>query len=501
MSAVASFRHKKGAAPAADDRTGIIDIGSNSIRLVVFDGPLRFPATLFNEKVMAGLGRDLGQGGTLDPQAVARGLEALRRFRLLVDEMGVSRIRTVATAAVRDALNGGAFLDQVRELGFMPELLSGEQEARLSAEGVLSGNPDACGIVGDLGGGSLELVRIDDNRAHEGVSFPLGIFRTGALRAKGAGAIDRHVEKLLHKAGWLGRGTGLPFHMVGGSWRALARLDMHLTDYALPIVHGYAMPAEEAQRLVRVLAHIAPKSLRAVEGLSPSRIPALVDAAALLAALVKHLGSNALVVSAYGLREGLLYDDLPEDVRALDPLICAAREEGRLRGRFPEHGDLLDRWIAPLFEGETREDARLRLATCLLADIAWRAHPEFRAERGLDAGLHENWPAIDARGRGMIGHALYVNFGGTGPDPVIARLCTPEEIALAERWGLALRLGQRLSGGIGRPLEMTRLWQDGKIVKLAILREDEALYGEIVERRLKTLAQACGCTAEMVIET
>lgn len=499
MSAVASFRRKKGAASAAE-RTGIIDIGSNSIRLVVFDGPSRFPATLFNEKVMAGLGRDLGQGGTLDPQAVARGLNALRRFRLLVDEMGVSRIRTVATAAVRDALNGAAFLDQVRELGFMPELLSGEQEARLSAEGVLSGNPEASGIVGDLGGGSLELVRIGDNRAHEGVSFPLGIFRTGALRAKGAGAIDRHVEKLLHKSGWLGRGAGLPFHMVGGSWRALARLDMHLTDYALPIVHGYTMPAEEAQRLVRVLAHIAPKSLRAVEGLSPSRIPALVDAAALLAALVKHLGSNALVVSAYGLREGLLYDDLPEDVRALDPLICAAREEGRLRGRFPEHGDLLDRWIAPLFEGETREDARLRLATCLLADIAWRAHPEFRAERGLDAGLHENWPAIDARGRGMIGHALYVNFGGTGSDPVIAKLCTPEEIALAERWGLALRLGQRLSGGIGRPLEMTRLWQDGRIVKLAILREDEALYGEIVERRLKTLAQACGCTAEMVIE-
>ncbi len=500
MSAVASFRRKKGAASAAE-RTGIIDIGSNSIRLVVFDGPSRFPATLFNEKVMAGLGRDLGQGGTLDPQAVARGLEALRRFRLLVDEMGVSRIRTVATAAVRDALNGGAFLDQVRDLGFTPELLSGEQEARLSAEGVLSGNPDACGIVGDLGGGSLELVRIGDNRAHEGVSFPLGIFRTGALRAKGAGAIDRHVEKLLSNTGWLGRGAGLPFHMVGGSWRALARLDMHLTDYALPIVHGYTMPAEEAQRLVRVLAHIAPKSLRAVEGLSPSRIPALVDAAALLAALVKHLGSNAMVVSAYGLREGLLYDDLPEEVRALDPLICAAREEGRLRGRFPEHGDLLDRWIAPLFEGETREDARLRLATCLLADIAWRAHPDFRAERGLDAGLHENWPAIDARGRGMIGHALYVNFGGTGPDPIITRLCTPEEIALAERWGLALRLGQRLSGGIGRPLEMTRLWQDGKIVKLAILREDEALYGEIVERRLKTLAQACGCTAQMVIET
>ena len=499
MSAVAPFRHTKAAA-SPSGRTGIIDIGSNSIRLVVFDGPARFPATLFNEKVMAGLGRDLGDGGTLDPQAVERGLDALRRFRLLIDEMDVSRVRTVATAAVRDAANGSAFLDQVRDLGFMPELLSGEQEAKLSAEGVLSGIPDAQGIVGDLGGGSLELVPIGENRVYEGVSFPLGIFRQGALRAKGPGAIDRHVEKLMRKTGWLGRGTGLPFYMVGGSWRALARLDMHLSDYALPIVHGYTMPAEEAQRLVRVLAHIAPKSLRAVEGLSPSRIPALVDAAALLAALVKYLGSNALVVSAYGLREGLLYDDLSEDVRALDPLICAAREEGRLRGRFPEHGDLLDRWIAPLFEGEAPGDARLRFATCLLADIGWRAHPEFRAERGLDAGLHENWPAIDARGRGMIAHALYVNFGGTGCDPVIAKLCTPDDIALADRWGLALRLGQRLSGGIGRPLEMTRLWQEDKILKLAILREDAALFGEIVERRLKTLAQACGCAAELVIE-
>lgn len=498
MPTVMPFRRKK-AAVSPTERTGIIDIGSNSIRLVVFDGPARFPATLFNEKVMAGLGRDLGEGGRLEPGAIERALGALRRFRLLIDEMAVTRVRTVATAAVRDASNGRAFLDQVSALGFTPELLSGEQEARLSAEGVLSGIPDARGIVGDLGGGSLELVRVGDGRVHDGVSFPLGVFRTAAVRAKGAGAIDRHVEKLLRKSGWEGRGEGVPFYMVGGSWRALARLDMHLSEYALPIVHGYSMPPEEAQRLVRVVAHIAPKNLRAVEGLSTSRIPALGDAAVLLAALVKHLGSSALVVSAYGLREGLLYDDLSDEVRALDPLICAAREEGQLRGRFPEHGDLLDRWIAPLFENEAPIDARLRFATCLLADIAWRAHPEFRAERGLDAGLHGNWPAIDARGRGMIAHALYINFGGTGRNPVIPKLCHPDDIVRAERWGLALRLGQRLSGGIGRPLEDSRLWLDGATLKLALPRDDAALYGEIIERRLKTLAQALSADAELVL--
>lgn len=498
MPTVMPLRRKK-AAVSPTERTGIIDIGSNSIRLVVFDGPTRFPATLFNEKVMAGLGRGLGEGGKLEPHATERALAALRRFRLLIDEMGVTRVRTVATAAVRDASNGRAFLDAVTALGFAPELLSGEQEARLSAEGVLSGIPDAHGIVGDLGGGSLELVSVGDGQVQDGVSFPLGVFRTAAVRAKGPGAIDRHVEKLLRKAGWEGKGSGLPLYMVGGSWRSLARLDMHLSDYALPIVHGYSMPAEEAQRLVRVLAHIAPKSLRAVEGLSASRIPSLADAAALLAALVKHLGSSALIVSAYGLREGVLYDDLPDEIRALDPLICAAREEGQLRGRFPEHGDLLDQWIAPLFEDESPADARLRFATCLLADIAWRAHPEFRAERGLDAALHGNWPAIDARGRGMIAHALYVNFGGTGCDSVISKLCKPEDIAQAERWGLALRLGQRLSGGIGRPLESSRLWLEGGVVKLALQRKDSALYAEIVERRLKTLALAMNVAAELVV--
>lgn len=499
MPTVMPFRRKK-ALLSANDRTAIIDIGSNSIRLVVFAGPARFPAVLFNEKVMAGLGRGIEGSGMLDEQAMDRAIAALTRFRLLVDEMEVTRLRTVATAAVRDASNGKSFLEAVAALGFSPELLSGEQEAKFSAEGVLSGIPDANGIVGDLGGGSLELVRVSGGQVHEGISLPLGVFRTAGLRTKGPGALDRHVEKLLAKSGWIGRGKGLPFYMVGGSWRALARLDMHLSDYPLPIVHGYCMGAEEAQRLVRVLAHMAPKSLRAVEGLSAGRIATLNDAAGLLAAVVKRLGSSMLAVSAYGLREGLLYDDLTVEERALDPLICTAREEGQLRGRFPEHGDLLYKWTAPLFVDEAPDDARLRLATCLLADIGWRAHPEFRAERGLDAGLHGTWPGIDARGRAMMAHALYVNFGGPGRDPIVERLCSPQDIALAERWGLALRLGQRLSGGTGGPLEIARLSLHDGAVQLSIPADEAALYGEAVERRLKTLAAAMGRTGVLVQE-
>jgi exopolyphosphatase/guanosine-5'-triphosphate,3'-diphosphate pyrophosphatase len=267
---------------------------------------------------------------------------------------------------------------------------------------------------------------------------------------------------------------------------------MHLTDYPLPIVHHYRMAAEEAQRLVRVLAHVEAKRLREIVGLSGSRIPTLPVAASLLTVLVRRLKSSGLIVSAYGLREGLLHQSLPPEVRAQDPLICAAREEGVRQGRFPEHGDLLDRWIAPLFAEEGAEDRRLRHAACLLADVGWRAHPEFRAERGLDTALHGNWVGIDSRGRAMIGRALYTSFGGRGELEIISRLCSEQECAQADRWGLAMRLGQRLSGGVAVALSASRLSLAADAVVLHLDPDDASLYGEAVDRRLKALGAAFG---------
>lgn len=500
MVAVSMFRRKEEAAQPVQHRKGIIDIGSNSIRLVVFDGPERMPAILFNEKVMAGLGKGLSEDGLIHADAIKRAMTALRRFRRLADQMEVTSLRTVATAAVRDAANGRVLIDQLASIGLEPEVLSGAEEARISAHGVISGIPDADGIVGDLGGGSLELVRVRQGEVLSGASFPLGVLRIGALRRKGSGALNRQLGKLVAGLDWLQQGQGLPFYMVGGSWRALARLNMHLESYPLPILHHYRMPPGQADHLVRVLAQLNPKKLRDVPGLSQSRIPTLNDAAALLAGLVKRLRPGSLIVSAYGLREGLLYERLSPEVQAQDPLICATREEGRSQGRFPEHGDLIHAWIAPLFADETPGDLRLRQATCLLADIAWRAHPEFRAERGLDIALHGNWVGVDARGRAMMAHALFVNFGGREILPVISALLDPTDIARAERWGLALRLGQRLSGGVADALETSRLSLAAQTVRLHIARDWIELYGESVERRLKVLATAMGRAAELVAE-
>jgi exopolyphosphatase/guanosine-5'-triphosphate,3'-diphosphate pyrophosphatase len=478
----------RGATPG-EPRTGIIDIGSNSIRLVVYQGPERLPATLFNEKVMAGL----GETGAIAATGLVVAKNALARFAAVAREMEVTRLRTVATAAVRDASNGAVLLDAARDLGLEVELLSGEQEATGAGYGVLSAIPLADGIVGDLGGGSLELIRVAGGKVSARVSFPLGVLRIAAIREKGVGALQREVARALESAGWTGKGEGLPLYLVGGSWRALARLDMHLNSYPLPVIHQYGMSAEAIARMGRTISHVNKSWLRAIPGLSTPRAATLGDATALLVALLKHLHTETTIVSAFGLREGLLYGALDAGVRGQDPLIVAARDEGRRHGRFPEHGDLLDRWIAPLFPRDTRDMARLRLAACLLADVGWRANPEFRAERGVEVGLHGNWVAIDARGRALVAQALHTSLGGGVNTPApLAVLADAADLRRAVQWGLAMRLGQRMSGGLAGPLQRTSIADDGDTLTLAVTQGDRALYSETVERRHAALAAALG---------
>ena len=480
----------------------IIDIGSNSVRLVVYRGLSRTPPAIFNEKVMAGLGRGLAANGKLSGQSMDSAVVALARFAMLVRDMDVVSLRVVATAAVREASNARAFIDRVRDTcGLEIETISGEAEARGAALGVIAGIPDADGVVGDLGGGSLELIRVAGGEAHERISLPIGSLRLDAVRKRSPRALGGFIKKALDTVPWVAAGKGKPFYTVGGSWRALAQLHMQLTDCPLRVVHEYCMDADVPSRLVRTLARIDPKSLKAVPNFSSSRAPSLPGAAMLLSATVKRLGSSHVVASAYGLREGLLYAQLSPEQQREDPLLAATRAEGRRQGRFPEHGDLLFAWMDGLFRGrgEPAGDARIRLATCLLSDVAWRAHPDFRAERGFDFALHGNWVAVTAPERAMIAAALYACFGGdfgSRDVKVMHQLGDPAALARARTWGMALRLGQRLTGGTAAPLTASRLAREGGALVLTLDPAHAALYGEAVARRLKALAQALGLEPE-----
>jgi exopolyphosphatase/guanosine-5'-triphosphate,3'-diphosphate pyrophosphatase len=473
--------------------TAIIDIGSNSVRLVVYAGPPRVPTPIFNEKVLAGLGSGREWSASLPEEPRQRALAALKRFRLLIDQMKVRQTRVVATAAIRDAEDGPQFVREVRRIGLDCEVLSAEEEAQLAGTGVLSGIPGASGVVGDLGGGSLELVGVAGGSASPGISMPLGVLRLDA-----SSDAERAARKTLRSA--LGdsdmreRARGRVLYMVGGSWRALARVDMLASDFPLPITHQYRMKPGRARELRKLVAKLDP---RTADMVAPARLATLPVAAMLLELLVEELQPSRLIVSTYGIREGLLYSKLDASERDKDPLVEEARCAGGGEHRFGQHGDLLDAWIAPLFE-DPPEMQRLRLAACLLADVAWQANPGFRSDRAVEMALHGNWVAVDAAGRAIMAQALCATFGGGALVERIAALCSDDELQRARCWGEAMRLGQRLSGGVGAVLRRTSLSLHNGAIQLHVRRGEEALVGDQVERRLLRLAETLGREAAVV---
>lgn len=498
-------------AATQQQRAAVIDIGSNSVRLVVFAGAARCPATLFNEKVMAGLGAGIGVSGALSAESMQTALDTLARYARLVAALRVESLRAVATAAVRRASNGAEFIARVRQqTGIAVEILDGEVEARNSALGVLAGIPGADGIVGDLGGGSLELARVANGEVTEVTSLPLGALRLTALHQQGRAALLAEIRAAVRQLGWHGRGAGRPFYAVGGSWRALVQLHMQRTRWPLPIVHQYRLTAAELPRLVRALAHLSDKSLRRIPELSRGRIPQLPGTAALLQAIVRDLGSDSVIASAYGLREGLLFGALPPPAQRADPLLVAARDCARRDGRqateSPAQADALAaallRFSDGLFAAEAPPLRRLRQAACLLADTSWRAHPELRAEDAVDRALHGTWVGIEAGERAMLAAALWeVNGGGKHGrhTDILRQLAPPDDLARARRWGLVLRLGLRLAGGGPTLLESAALGRsaDGRLLWLSLSAALHYLYDQPVAKRHKLLAQAFSALPEL----
>ena len=478
---------------------GIIDIGSNSVRLVAYAGSERVPSALYNEKVMAGLGQTTGDNGELSQEAMTAALDTLARFKPIMRDMGIKRVRAVATAAVRDAPNGGDFLKEVKKLGLKPVILSGIEEATNAARGVLSAIPWAHGVVADLGGGSLELAGVARGNVGEGVSMPLGVLKVGPEpdRAKLKEAIRQGISgtRLANAA----RGNKL--YLVGGSFRALAQLEMELTAHPLPITHEHRLRREQLGPLADYVEVARTRDIKDYDRVANQRIPHLPAAIAILETLIEVLEPRKIIVSAYGLREGLLYADLDERVKRQDPLMAAAYEIGHKLGRFGDHGALLDRWIAPLFPAEPAKLSRLRRTACLLGDIAWNAHPDYRAERAIDLATHGNWVGISARGRAILGRALYVAFGGLPAevDPY-DRLMKSGDATRADQWGKAIRLAQRFSAGTARPLRKSAISIEGKQLLLTLAEKRRALYSEAVEKRHQQLADAFGKTATLRLE-
>jgi exopolyphosphatase / guanosine-5'-triphosphate,3'-diphosphate pyrophosphatase len=483
-------------------RQAVIDIGSNTVRLVVYAGLPRAPMPIYNEKSRVALGACLAGDGIIDDATMAKALAALGRFETLARSMKVDTLRVVATAATREAKNGHKLVEGAAALGIRVDVLDGDTEATAAGLGVLSDNPHANGYVGDLGGGSLELIRVADGKLGERVSLPLGTLRHDILREKNVKQITQMLSDdiaALKGDDGFPIETGLPFYMIGGSWRTFARLHMHDVGYPLTILSNYQMPPDAPTRLMPLIND--PAALAQTRVVASARIAALPGATALLAGVVRFLEPSELVTSIYGLREGLLFDQLSEADRREDPLIAATRFEGERLARFPFHGDALADWIAPVFAGQSENDDRLCRAACLLADSVWNVNPEYRADHALDHALDGNWPGVDASDRAVIAAALWTVHAGKRTLPeMLAGLARPGALAQAVIWGLAIRLAQRLDGGTGGALADSRIEGDSDVLRLRLSRQAVRLRSNSVQRRLQALGEALGYgRAEIVI--
>lgn len=477
----------------------VIDIGSNSVRLVVYGLEGRAIWTGYNEKVLAGLGREVATTGRLSPEGVRDAIDTIRRFSVLLDALPLSERHVVATAAVREAEDGQEFCDRIAaETGLQVRVLSGEEEALYAALGVIAGSPQAEGVVADLGGSSLELTPVSDGRPGRGVTLPLGPFAMGDVEGDPTAAIDDRLKA----SGDLKART---LHAVGGAWRSLALLHMRQKGHDLEIVHQYEMSATDVDDLAALLAHQSKASLEKLARTNKARAMTLPHAALVLSRLCRKLGVKTVSFSAFGVREGVLLESMPEAVRARDPLVAGCRALGDRQSLSRGLDRVVRRWLEPVFEPlkpffSAERDALLLAAGAALADVGSRLHPDHRADVAFEQVLRAPVAGIVHAERAFLAAAVHARYGGQSlPEAaLVSRLLGREGLERARVHGLGLRLASDLSARSAALLALTRLGvEDGELVLRVGHQHADLLRGDKVRKRLGSLAQALDLTARL----
>ncbi len=486
----------------------VIDIGSNSVRLVVYEQMARSLVSVFNEKTLCGLGREVQSTGLLAPDAVDKALTSLKRFHALCKIQRVGRIFAIATAACRDASNGADFIARAERICGVPiEILSGPREAKLSALGVVSGIHRPDGIVGDLGGGSLELIDVRGHQVRGGVTLPLGSLALQDLAHKSLKRAERIVKNELSEVPRLRAGRGRTFYAVGGTWRALARIHIVQSGYPIKVMHGYSIPAQDALDFAQRLRRLAAANMLAnIEAVADARRPLLTYAALVLEHVIHEAKPKTITFSTFGVREGLLYSMLPESERAKDGLICAAQTLNELLSRSARHAQELIEWTDRLARvvhlRESEEDRRLRHAACLLSDIAWRVHPDHRGEQTLELIINGNFGSITHQGRAFVALSVFFRYAGLSeenqPPSVIQEQVTPAMLERARMLGAAFRVAHLISAARPGVLPATHFRSNGRKLMLVFEHRMVDLVADRVGSRFRQLARLLGRSGSIV---
>ena len=484
----------------------IIDIGSNSVRLVAYEGLTRAPTPIFNEKVLCGLGRGVVTTGRLNDDAMDKALRALARFRTLCMLMEVGELRVLATAAAREASNGPEFLAAAEAaIGQPIMLLSGKREAELSALGVVSAinNPD--GVVGDMGGGSLELIDVKGDTLGRGTTLALGGLALMDASGKSLRQALKIVRNAFENAPPLDGLRGRTFYAVGGTWRALAKLHMSQRNHPLMVMHNYKIPARDASDFAALLERADTDTLTGINVVNAQRRPLLAYGAVVLDEIIRRARPEEIIISVAGVREGLLYESLDAQERAKDPLIAAAQAFNVLRSRSPAHAEDLHTWIDAFMESTQLEvlpdEKRLRHAACLLADIAWRAHPDYRGVQAFDLVANASFTGVDHPGRAFIALATAIRHIGLNEtiNPQIGALVSARMQDRARILGAAMRVAYIVSAAMPGVLPRTPMRATKDKVVLNLPADLSALASERLHNRLRSLARVIGREPQLVV--
>lgn len=471
---------------------GIIDIGSNSVRLVIYSGVMRTPVPIYNEKSICALGRDLESTGKLNPNGVLKALNTLKRFTVLSDAMGLERLDVLGTAAIRDASDGQAFVESVRaSTGLSINVLSGKQEAKRSGLGVLCGIPSANGMVADLGGGSLELVDVNGSEFAHHATLPLGTLRLAESSDFDVEKASKIIDGYLNKEKWISGVKGRAVYAVGGAWRALARVCLAHMNYPLHVLDNFTLTRPQAMSLFGLIANLSPQTLEKIRGIDKSRLQTLPLAATMLERLLRIAIPETLVFSIYGMREGQFYKDLPEPLKAEDPLISAAEELCRSAGRDPREGYDVFEWLAPLFLGESAQQAKLRLAACLLRDVCWSEHADYRAEQAFLRVLRLPFMGLEHEDRAGLALALFYRYRTDDTTPTIDQahaMLDDERLQRVRTIGLGMRLAYALTGGAPHILRKAKLDMSESAVVLSLPASESVFDSGTYPKRLSRLA-------------
>jgi exopolyphosphatase/guanosine-5'-triphosphate,3'-diphosphate pyrophosphatase len=481
----------------------VIDIGSNSIRLVVYDGLARAPFPRFNEKSLVALGAGIDADGRLSSDAIGRAVDAIRRFEAIARAMKVEDVHVLATEATRRAVNGADLVAAIRgATGLETRLLSGREEGTFAALGVISGFFQPKGLAGDMGGGSLEVAEVLGDRVGERlVSMPLGALPVRAMLAQGFDAAKRRVDAILQAMPPLL--TEPVFYAIGGGWRGLARVHIAETGWPIAVVHGYEADAAAVRALAKRIARMSPSEVAALPDAPSRRSDTLPAAALVMSRVLRFLKPERVVFSAFGLREGWLYAQLDRDEQYRDPLLEGAQAIGLPNARVARFPEALARWTDDLFPAETQSDRRLRLAVCALTDLAWRDHEKVRAAESFRRLLQFPFIGVSHAERAFVAVAVMARYGGAVDEAVLAvtrDLLGPAQLRRAEILGRTLLLGHRFSASVPEILAQARLRIDADAVRLEVRRAARVPDSDAVQARLRQLARVSGVEgAEIVV--